>query len=101
MTKANESLTTATQSYARSDAKAQVKLGAAEADAMSKSAQAEYDLVMTTANETYKVATHECDALGGVDRTACKSTADAVLATASADATAKRDAALVAAEYNQ
>lgn len=67
---------------------------------MSKKAEAAFDLAITAAKGNYKVATQKCEALGGVDRAACDSTADAVLASASADATAKRDAALVVAEYH-
>lgn len=98
VTKANESMADAVPTYARPDAEAQVKPGSAQANAMSERAQAQFDLAITTAQENYKAATQKCDALGGTVQITCKSAAEAILATANADASTKRDAALLAAE---
>jgi hypothetical protein len=98
VTKSNEGAANSIQTYAQSDAEAQPKLGTAEADAMSKGAQAAYELAIKTAEEGYKLATQKCNALGGASRIACENSAEAILATANADAAAKRDAALSAAK---
>jgi hypothetical protein len=95
---ANEGIADAMQTYAQSDAEAQVKLGTAQTDATSERAQANYDLAITTAEENYKVATQKCNPLGGTDRIACEKAAEATLATASGNAADKRDAALLAAK---
>jgi hypothetical protein len=99
MLTADENESDAIHTYANSDAKAQVKLRAAEADAISERARADYDLAIATSKGTHEVEVQKCDALdAGVDRTACKTTADAVLATATADAKARRDEALMTAK---
>jgi hypothetical protein len=96
--KANEGKADAINSYASSDAEAQAKLAAAQADAMSERARAEYYLAMATARGNYRLAAQKCDALDrGAGRMACKNTADTMLAIASGDAAAMRDAALMAA----
>jgi hypothetical protein len=88
----------AVNSYASPDAEVQAKLVAAQADAMSEKARAEYYLAMATARGHYKLAAQKCAALDrGAGRMACQNTADTMLAIASADAVAMRDAALMAA----
>ena len=102
MLKANEGEADAINSYASSDTEAQAKLAAAQADAISERARAEYYLAMATARENYRLAAQKCYALDrGVGRTACKNTADTLLAIASADAAAMRDVALMAAEDHE
>jgi hypothetical protein len=97
--KTNEGEADAIDSYASSDAEVQAKLAVARADAMNERARAAYDLAMATATGNYELAAKKCNALDrGTGRTACKNTADTMLATARADAAAMRDVALMAAE---
>ena len=97
--KANDGEADAINSYASSDAEAEAKLAADQADAMSDRARAEYYLAMATARGSYMLAAQQCYALDrGAGRMACKSTADTMLAIASADAAALRDVALMAVE---
>ena len=91
----------AQQAYAESDEIAAKKLTKVESDAMIKTANADFDVASAEAKGGYDVAKEKCDALNGVDKTACLSTADATLAANQAEATAIRDAALVSAEHHE
>ncbi|HVF35956.1 MAG TPA: hypothetical protein VND91_11595 [Candidatus Saccharimonadia bacterium] len=76
------------------------KLSAVEAEAMIEHANASYDVAIAETEGRHAVATEACDALTGVDKEACVSTADATLAAERASATATRDAALVDAAHH-
>ena len=67
---------------------------------MVTSAQAEFDGASTQADGRHNIAREKCDALAGVDKDACLSTAKAAFADEQAAITATRDAALVAAEHH-
>ncbi len=100
ITRSNDGLTDTSKTYSRPDSEAQVKLGSAEAVAMSKRAEFEFNIAMTTAEETYGIESQKCQLLlGSAEQTECAGNAEANLATASAEAAAQRDAAMVAADY--
>ncbi len=84
--------------YAQAQVEPEKKTGAMDADVRNKNTRSEFDLAMTKAKGTHKLATKKCDALAEVEKSACASTADAVLAAASTEATTTRDAALVTTE---
>jgi hypothetical protein len=76
----------------------QEELGMVQTSAMSRRAQAKYDLAINTAEESYKAVTQKCNDIGGPDLIAYVNAAEANLTTANAVATAMLDAALVAAK---
>ncbi|PJA38707.1 MAG: hypothetical protein CO182_10350, partial [Lysobacterales bacterium CG_4_9_14_3_um_filter_62_6] len=83
-----------------SDNKALKKLTAAESAAMVKTANADFDVATTEADARFSIAEQKCGAVSGVDKDACLSAANAVLAVDRATATAQRDAALAQAEHH-
>jgi vacuolar-type H+-ATPase subunit H len=99
--KANDQVADAKQVYDKTDASAHKKLSAAESDAMVKTAKADFDVATTEAEGRHDVAKEKCDALSGVDKDSCLSTANALLASDQATATAKRDAAFVDADHHE
>jgi hypothetical protein len=64
---------------------------------MSKTAEADFDLAVTKAKGIADVAAEKCGILSGVEKNACLSAAEATFEASKAQATAERDAALVAA----
>jgi hypothetical protein len=64
-------------------------------------ANAEFNVATAAAKGGYDIAKEKCDALSGVTKDACISTADATLESTRASATAIRDAALVSAEQHE
>jgi len=99
--KANEQVADAKAEYAKTDANAQKVLSKAESEAMIKTANADFDVAVAEAEGRNKVAKEKCDALKGVDKDACLSSAEAALAADKASATARRDETLVAAEHHE
>lgn len=96
---ANAQISDAQHDYATSERNATRKLTRAQSEAMVKTAHADFELESAEAQGRNDVATAKCDALDGVDRTACLSSAAAIHAASQADATATRDAALVSAGH--
>lgn len=99
--KAGQKVATAKQDYSKTTADAEQKLDKAEANAMTMTANSDYDVAMARVEGAHKVAVEKCDLLKDVEKTACKSTADAAFAASQAKATAIRDAALVQAERHK
>ncbi len=100
VSKANEDVAEAKHDVMHGDDGEIKKLTAAEAEAMSEKAKADFDVATTDAEGRLNIATEKCDALSGVDKDACVSTANATFAADKAAATATRDAALVRAEHH-
>jgi hypothetical protein len=90
----------AQRDYAQANATARKKLTEAESAAMIETANADYDVAIVDAEGRDRVARERCDALSGVAKEACLSTADATLAAEKSAATAKRDQELVDAAYH-
>jgi len=88
----------AEQAYAKSDADARAKVAKVESEAMSTMAKADFEVAITEAKGRYNIGTEKCGILGGVEKKACISKADATLKADEALAIANRDAALVAAK---
>jgi len=86
---------------ARTNANAREQLNEAEADARTETAQAVFEVEEAEANGRHNIAMERCDAVTGVEKDACISTADANLASELAIAVSRRDNALVAAERNR
>lgn len=74
---------------------------AAESEAMEDKAEREYDIAITDADGRKQVAMERCEKLKGAELDACRSAADAAHALAVAEAVAKRDALLVAANHKR
>jgi hypothetical protein len=91
----------AERANARADAVASNALTRAESDAMIKTANANFDVARTTAVGYYDIEKEKCDALTGVVKDACISTADATFTASELAAISTRDAALVAAEFHE
>jgi hypothetical protein len=68
---------------------------------MIKTAHADFEIASAQANGRADVARQACGSMSGVDKDACVSKADAILAAELAQATANRDATLVAAEHRE
>ena len=91
----------ARQDYAETDKDALKKLTVAEADAMVKTANADFEIANAQATGRADVAKQACGTLTGVEKDACISNAEANLAAELATAVANRDAMLVAAEHHE
>jgi vacuolar-type H+-ATPase subunit H len=87
----------ARQAYAKTDASARAKVIEAESDAIRTMANADFDVAIAEAKGRHDIGTGKCGVLGGVEKTACLSTADAAFKADEANATADRDASLVEA----
>jgi hypothetical protein len=98
---ADERVADAERVYARTDAVASNVLTRAESEAMIETANANFDVARTTAAGNHDIEMEKCDALTGVVKDACISTADAAFAASEAAAISTRDAALVAAEFHE
>lgn len=96
--KAEEKVVDAHQAYAKTDATARAKVAEAESEAMTSMAKADFDVAMTEAKGRYNISTEKCGVLGGVEKKACTSKADATLKAEEAIALANRDETLVAAK---
>jgi len=99
--KAEEKVIDAQQEYAKTDATARAKLTEVQSEALTTSAKAEFDVAITEAKGIEDIAKQKCGVLAGAEKNACLSTAAATYAASEADATARRDAALVAAAHNE
>jgi hypothetical protein len=77
---------------------AQDDLGSATVDVLAERAEANFTLATKEADARARVAMEKCEALGGVDRTACQSEVDATRAVEETRAIADRDAALAQAK---
>lgn len=95
--KVEEKVVDAQQDYAKTDANARAKLNEVQSEGHSKTAKADFDVAIAKAKGIEDVAKQKCGVLGGAEKNACLSTAAATYEASKADATAKRDAALVAA----
>ena len=70
----------------------------AESEAMIKALNADFEFASPEPKSGYDVALSKCDALNGVERTACFSAADAATAANLAETATVRDAAMEIAE---
>jgi vacuolar-type H+-ATPase subunit H len=95
--KAEEKVVDARQAYAKTDASARANVTEIEADAIAAMAKADFDVAIAEAKGRYNIGTKKCGVLGGVEKNACLSTADAAFKAEEAIAIADRDATLVAA----
>lgn len=99
--RADKKVAAAQQAYVETNEAAFDKLSVVEAEAMSRKAQAEFEVASAEATGHHAVAKQKCDVLAGARRDACLSGADAVLSSEQALAVASRDAALVQAEDHE
>lgn len=97
---ADKDVMAARDDYDASAEKAGAKLSASESEAMVVRAHANFDIDIAEAGGRHDIAKEGCGILTGVEKEACFSTVDAKHAAEEADATATRDASLVAAEYH-
>jgi hypothetical protein len=94
----SEDVAAARRTYSDSADDARSKLTAVEAEAMIKTAHADYDIASAQANGRAEIEKQKCGALTGVRRDACLSSAEARLQADLAEIAATRDAVLVSAE---
>lgn len=96
--KAVEKVADARDAYAKTDASARAKVTEVESDALTTLAKADFEVAIAEAKGAYDIGTEKCGVLGGVEKNACLSTADAAFKAEEAIAIANRDASLVAAD---
>jgi hypothetical protein len=99
--KAQHEVAEAKRDYADTRNDAQDELNEAEADAMVTMAEADFDIMMAEVEGQHRIAIEKCDALNGVKKDSCVSTADATLEADKARATSNRDAVLAQADRQE
>jgi hypothetical protein len=87
------------QATANGHARSAGKLTPQDVDAMIENANSAFEAARAEAMKRHETAEIQCDALEGVDKIACLSTADAELAADEAAAISHRDEALAGANY--
>lgn len=98
---ANAEVAGARQDFEQDSNAAMKKLTAAEAEAMVKTANANYDIAIAQISGRADVARQACGAMTGVEKDACLSNAEATFEAEKAAAIAQRDEVLVAAEHHE
>lgn len=101
MIKAQDQVASAQQKYGETDQRALKTLTAAESDAMTKTANAAFDVAKAGVEGRYNIEKEKCGILDGAAKDACLSTANTVRTEDLARATKFRDDALLSADYHK